>query len=163
MLQELGYKNDEVNIKLIEINENGELIPIIIKDLLDQFSNVSFGFYSIQKLDYFDIKSPVFEYNNIFNESIRMETSGCIIPVKGSIDGINISLFINNKEKASGCIVRQYGDYEVNNEKGYALPTVADELHIDINEITQELSKHFEDTLSKIGNKTNIIEEILPL
>ena|GEM_PF-5778980 len=159
MLNILGITQDQSKVEIIERAMSEEIRDIIIEDLVNLFSKIMID-TNIVKSSSFDEDSIVFGYENVFKQRVEVRTSGNIFAERGSSNDINIYLIID-EEQVQGIITKQYGNYEINDEQGYAMPIVSDDLDINIKCVLDNLYNHFEETLSEIERFNEYLSSLI--
>lgn len=161
MLNKLGVVVDQSKIKIISKVMSEKIRDIIIEDLIYLFSMIEIDVKNIVYSNSFDDNITVFEYKNIFQEKVEVKTSGDVFTEKGSGNIISIILLFEGEEEEYGRITKEYGDYEMNDEQGYAMPIVDDSLEVDIKGLSCKLNNHFEETLDLIKNLNNYLSALV--
>ncbi len=160
-LGECKFSNDECKIKIISIAMSEPIREILMEDLALKISSLKFNTDGIVQSDCFDENCAIFKYTNIFGETIELKSEGDIYPESGSSNDITLKMTFDGVSAATGGINRSYGDYEINDEQGYAMPITEDDLDINVQEIVEELNLHFQKTISRIRKYEKYISDIV--
>ncbi len=159
ILTRFGFKEDKLKEKLIELSIDEDVKDLIIEDLTSLFDSLQFDVIDIVRSNYFDPNSIIFSYRNLFNESVKLVTDGCISPESGSTNDINVKLYLNDEVIEYGYITKSYGEYLIH-EDGYAMPITEDGLEINITEIQNLIKDHFELTICRMKKLTEFISSL---
>lgn len=160
-LGECKLSKDECKIKIINIAMSETIREIVMEDLVSKISALKFNTDGIVRSDCFNENCVIFKYTNIFDETIELKSEGDIYPESGSSNDIILKMTFDGVNAAAGGINRSYGEYEINDEQGCAMPIIGDDLDINVQEIIEELNLHFQKTISRIRKYEEYISHIV--
>ncbi|NFH89938.1 hypothetical protein FDA33_06920 [Clostridium botulinum] len=146
-------KDDLKRICVSEINNQcvlNRFIPSAIENLHKLTEKLSDNGYF--KVDSFDI-GKLIEYVDIYGNKTELISVGMISPCRGDTDTIDVNMYVGDRLIESGVIEKQYFDYCIHEDEGYAMPEVDDYLDVRIDEVSSEI-------LNKIINEIQVLDEV---
>lgn len=151
-------KDDFKRICVTEINAQHVLdrfIPEVLEKLHILTDILTDNNYFI--VDSFNITKLV-EYRDIYGQTTSLSSDGMILPIRGDKDTIGLNMYVEDKLIKSGIIEKQYFDYCIHEDEGYAMPEVDDYLDIQLDELSDEILGKLEEELKVLDNVIQIFE-----
>lgn len=161
ILNKFGVTQDQAKIEIIKKSISENIRELVTEDIVSLFGNIKFDTDCISQSTDFDENITIFSYTNIFSEYVEVETVGDICIQRGYDNEFLIKMFLNDKKQAESTIIKSYGEYEMNEEQGYAMPTQLDDLDVDLKEVLDNLNTHFEETLSELKNINEYLASVI--
>ncbi|MFQ7446591.1 hypothetical protein [Intestinibacter bartlettii] len=160
-----GLHIDKFHFDVLQtLEENPSLISVILNNLTDLLTDNN-SYISIDySLDNYisDYENILFEFKDLNGNYIKITYIGGDINLEhGTTDDIDIKLFLNDECLASGKIEISYGDYEMNFDQGYNMPTMEDELNIDLKEVETIIEEYFNTRIEQAEYYYGELEEII--
>lgn len=156
-------KNEEQYSNWVIASENmnraifriiGEQLEVAVKKIITRIKTMIDSYYSANFDDFCD--GVLLNFDDHKSNEHKVYISDWFCPERGSVDDLNIYLYINNEIIETGGFYASYGDYEMTDDD-LPIPSVTDEFAINMVEITANLYSIFEEMQKYV----NDIEEIV--
>lgn len=159
ILEMFGFEEAELKrVCIEEINNQCVLdrfLPGVLGNLRELKERLTKVRYFKEKLFHIGL---LIKYTDIYGRKIKMISSGYIYPSRGETDSILLELYIDDIVVKSGTIEKQYFDYIINENEGYAMPEVEEDLWVNINELDNEILSNLTSDIKILDVVTNILE-----
>ncbi|WP_017415759.1 hypothetical protein [Clostridium tunisiense] len=151
-------EDDFKRVCVSEINAQcvlNRFVPEVIENLYKLIERLRDNSYF--KVDSFDIGKLV-EYKDIYGEETRLTSTGMISPRRGEIDTIELNMHVEDRLVESGIIEKQYFDYCIHEDQGYAMPEIEDYLDVKVDNLSSEILNKFEEEIQVLDEVIQILE-----
>lgn len=151
-------EDDFKRVCVTEINTQcvlNRFIPEVLESLRLLTERLTDNSYFVA--DSFDI-SKLVEYRDIYGEETSLSSTGMISPIRGATDTIQLNMYVEDRLIGSGIIEKQYFDYCIHEDEGYAMPEVDDRLDIRVDELSGEIIGKLDEEIRVLDDAIQIFE-----